>query len=89
MRINTRFDSVLKNEKKNSSKEEKNIYSIINNLKYKENNTEDYKTLLKLKKSQTIFGSKKNLEYLINHMKNVYINKKKTILFNSWTFRLW
>ena len=77
MRINTRFDSVLKNEKKNSSKEEKNIYSIINNLKYKENNTEDYKTLLKLKKSQTIFGSKKNLEYLINHMKNVYINKKK------------
>ena len=33
--------------------------------------------MLKLKRSQTIFGAKRNLNFLIKHMTNTYLNNKK------------
>ena len=77
MRINTRFDSIVKIEKKYTRKEEYNIYTYINNLNLKKNNDEDYKTMLKLKRSQTIYGVKRKIKYLTNHMNNTFIKNKK------------
>ncbi len=77
MRINSRFDSVVKKEKKRTRKEENNIYSYINNLNNQRNNSKDYKSMLKIKRSVTIFGAQKNLNYLIKHMTNIYLGEKK------------
>ena len=76
-RINTRFDSVVNKKKKSTRKEENNIYSYINNLNSQRNSDKDYKSMLKLKRSQTIFGAKRNLNFLIKHMTNTYLNNKK------------
>ena len=76
-RINSRFDSIIKKEKKPTKKEEKNIYNYINNFQNPRKNTKDYKSLLKLKKSETIFGASKNLKFLTNHMSHIFLKNKK------------
>ena len=77
-RINTyNFESDINKENKKTLKEEQNIYSYINNLNYQRNNTKDFQSILKLKKSQTIFGSSKNIKYLVKHMTNTYLKNKR------------
>ena len=76
MRINSRFDSIIKHEKKRTRKEETNIYTYINNLNNQRNNSKDYKSMLKIKRSITIFGAHKNINFLIKHMTNIYLDEK-------------
>ena len=77
MRINTRMDSVVKKEKKGTKKEEKNIYNYMNNLQNHRKNSREYKSLMKLRKSETIFGASRNLKFFTNHMSNIFLNNKK------------
>ena len=77
-RINTyNFESDINKEKKKTLKDEQNIYSYINNLNNQRNNTKDFQSILKLKKSQTIFGRSKNIKYLVKHMTNIYLKNKR------------
>ena len=78
IRIDSRFDSIkMKPSKKKTRKEEKNIYAMINKLDFNKNKSKDYKSLVKLKKSQNIIGVHNKVELLFNFMNKIYINKEK------------
>ena len=77
MRIYSRFDDTANKDKKETKKEDKNIFNYINNFQNPIKNTEDHKSMLKLQKSETIFGVSKNLTFLTNHMSNIFLKNKK------------
>ena len=75
-RIDSRFDSIkVKPVRKKTRKEEKNIYTMINRINYNKNKSKDYKSLLKLKKSETIIGMQYKVDLLIKYMNRTYQNK--------------
>ena len=77
-RIDNRFDSIKGNPfKKKTRKEEKNIYTMINKLNFNKNKSKDYKSLLKLKKSETIIGVQNKVNLLIKDFNKIYQNKTK------------
>ena len=70
VKINQRFESIhVGSNIIKQKKEEKNIYTYINRLNFDNNISKDSKSLIKLKKSQNIFGFHEKIELLINHMK--------------------
>ena len=75
-RLDSRFDSIHVKEIKKTRKEEKNIYSIINKLTFNKNKSKDYKSLLKLKKSQNIIGVHDKVSLLVKIMNRTYSQNK-------------
>ena len=57
IRIDSRFDTIKMNPtKKKTRKEQKNIYTMINRLSFNKNKSKDYKSFVKLKKSQILMN---------------------------------
>ena len=78
-RVDSRYDSIKMKEtiKKKTRKEEKNIYTMMKRLSFNKNKSKDYKSLLKLKKSQNIIGVHNKVILLLKHMNRIYIDKEK------------
>ena len=77
IRIDSRFDSIQIKAIKQTRKEEKNIYSIINRLAFNnQHKSKDYKSLLKLKKSQNIIGVHDKVSLLVKFLNREYSQNK-------------
>ena len=77
VKINERYESIhIGSNIIKQKKEEKNIYTYINRLNFDNNISKDSKSLIKLKKSQNIFGLHEKIEMLLNHMKKILYRKK-------------
>ena len=79
VRVDSRFDSIKIKEpiKKKTRKEEKNIYTMMKRLNFNKSKSKDYKSLLKLKKSQNIIGVHNKVNLLLKYMNAIYIDKEK------------
>ena len=76
-KIGERFESIhVGSNIIKANKEEKNIYTYINRLNFDNNISKDSKSLIKLKKSQNIFGLHDKIELLLNHMKRILKQNK-------------
>ena len=78
IRIDSRFDSIKMNPtKKKTRKEHKNIYTMINRLSFNKNKSKDYKSFVKLKKSQTIIGFHDKVDLFLSFLNKILLNNKK------------
>ena len=76
-KIGERFESIhVGSNIIKANKEEKNIYTYINRLNFDNNISKDSKSLIKLKKSQNIFGLHDKIELLLSHMKRILKQNK-------------